>query len=426
MSEKTQKVQMKIQRVSGKISENKYLKAVSNGLMSTLPVMIIGALSTLLGSLNFEAYQNFIQSTGLKGLFSSLSTMTLGLVAVYAVFLIAFKLAEVFGQDSIGAAGAGLISLMSFMVLLPTIQTEDISAIPFQFLGAQGLFVSIIVGLIAARIYLLFIEKAWVIKLPDGVPPTVARTFSNLTPAIVIVVGFGVIGSLFSLTDYGSIYQFIYTLIQSPLQNIGGTLPALILVVFIQQILWFFGIHGRLVVNPIFLTVWLPLGVENLNAISAGLEPTNIVHTGFYAVLIGIGGAGATLALALLMTFMSKSKQYKTLGKLSLPGTIFGINEPIIFGTPIVLNPIMFIPFVFTPLVLGSISYFLLSVGLFPILNGTHIPVGTPIIMNALLQGSVVIILLQFINIAIAGLIYYPFFKMIDKTAVENESDSAE
>lgn len=422
MSAKTQKMQQKVQRIAGKVGENHYLKSISNGLISILPVMVIGALATLFGALNFEVYQNFIESLGLKDIFSYISNMTLSIVSVYAVFFIGYKFAEVKGQDGTGAIGAGLIALMSFMVLLPTINTEDISAIPFQFLGAQGLFVAIFAGLVASRVYLIFIEKNWTIKLPDGVPPTVSRTFSNLVPATVVVVSFAVISKLFTLTEFGSIFQMMYTMIQTPLQNVGGSYPAIILIVLIQQLLWFVGIHGRLVVNPIFVSVWLPLGIENLERISAGLEPTNIMHTGFYAVLIGIGGAGATLGLAILMSFVAKSKQFKTLGRLSLPASIFGINEPIIFGTPIILNPIMFIPFVFTPLILGTFAYVLISLGIFPILNGTHITVGTPIVINALLQGSAWILALQFINIALATLIYLPFFKILDKQAVEQET----
>ncbi|WP_067840087.1 PTS sugar transporter subunit IIC [Amphibacillus sediminis] len=425
MGEKTQNFQAKIQRVAGKIGENKYLKAVSNGLMSTLPVMIIGSLATLFANLNFEGYQNLIESAGIKSILTAMSTMTIDIVALYAVFFIAFKLASNLGEDGSGAAGAGLISLISFMVLMPIINTEDIRAIPFQYLGAQGLFVAIIVGLISARIYMVFINKAWTIKLPDAVPPTVSKTFAGLMPAIVIVIMFAIVGNLFERTEYGSIYAFIYTLIQSPMQKVGGSFGALILVLLVMQILWFFGIHGRLVVNPVFLSVWMPLGVENLNAINAGLEPTNIVHTGFYAVLIGIGGAGATLGLCILMTFFSKSKQFRTLGKLALPGTIFGINEPLIFGTPLILNPIMFIPFVFAPIILASLSYFIISIGVFPILNGTHIAIGTPMIMNALLQGSGAIVILQLINTVISVIIYYPFFKIMDKKAQENEQSSA-
>lgn len=425
MGVNTPKIQQKMQRVAGKIGENKYLKSISNGLISILPVMILGALATLLGTLNFEAYQGFIESTGLKDIFTAISNMTLSIVSVYAVFFIGYKFSELKGQDGTGAVSAGLIVLMSFMVLLPTINTEDISAIPFQFLGAQGLFVAIFVGLVGARIYLFFIEKEWTIKLPDGVPPTVSRTFSNLIPAIVVVILFAIVGSLFKQTEFGSIFQLFYSFIQAPLQNVGGSFGALILIIFVQQILWFVGIHGRLVVNPIFVSVWMPLGLENLEAISQGIEPTNIVHTGFYAVLVGIGGAGATLSLAILMSFFAKSKQYKTLGRLSLPATIFGINEPIIFGTPIILNPIMFFPFVFTPLILASFSYFMLNIGVFPILNGTHIPIGTPLILNGLLQGSILVIVLQIINIILAVLIYYPFFKTIDNKAIEQENGSS-
>src|SRR5699024_5567459 len=157
--------------------------------------------------------------------------------------------------------------------------------------------------------------------------------------------------SLFSLirftaqmTPYESIHQMLYTLIQAPLQNLGSTYWSMTAFIFTIQILWFIGIHGFIVVSPIFYSVWLPLGVENLVIITRGEEQTNILSGGFYNSFVVMGGSGATIGLAILLLFFSKSKRYKTLGKISLPPAIFGINEPIIFGTPMVLNPFMFVP----------------------------------------------------------------------------------
>lgn len=426
MSTKSQEFQMKLQKTAGKISENKYLKSLSNGLMSTLPAMIIGALASLLGNINLESYQNFIGSTGLDQMFSALENMTLGIVSIYAVFFIAFKLAENFGEQANGSAGAGLIALMSFMILTPLAQLDEADVIPFQFLGAQGLFVAIIIGIISSRIYIVFIQSGWTIKLPDGVPPTVSKTFSNLTPAIVIALLFGIVGMLFKLTSYGSVHQFIYSVIQAPLQGIGDSYGSLVVVILIIHILWFFGIHGGLVVQPIIMGVWLPLGLENLDAISAGGDPTNILHPGFHYTFISLGGAGAALGLSIVMAFMTKSKRYKTLGRLAFPGTLFGINEPLIFGTPIILNPYMFIPFVVAPLINGSLIYFLMYSGIVPLTNGFLTPLGTPVFVNGLLQGSIIFAVLQLIGIVISALLYYPFVKKIDRDALRDEQQEVE
>lgn len=421
MSEKNQQFQATIQKFAGRLSGNTYLKSISNGLMSVLPAMIVGALATLFANINLEFYQAFIDNNGIKAVLTVISSMTLDAVALYAVFFIGFKLAESFGQDGSGSAGAGLASLMSFMVLTPVSLFDESRFIPLQYLGAQGLFVAIIVGIISARIYVYFISKGLTIKMPEGVPPTVSKTFANLTPSVVIIALFGIVGAVFSNTPFGNIHEFIYSIIQSPLQNLGGNYVSLIAVILIVHLLWFVGIHGMLVVMPIIMTVWLPLGVENLNAINSGMEPQNILHMGFWMTFVSVGGAGTSLGLTLLMSFLSKSKRYKTLGKLALPGTLFGINEPVIFGTPIILNPYMLVPFVLAPLLAGSTAYFLMSSGIIPLTNGVYAPVGTPILVNSIMQGGFVFAVVQLINIVISSIVYFPFFRKIDRDALRDE-----
>lgn len=412
--------QQKLQSVAGKISSNRYLKAISDGLMSALPALIIGAFSTLLSGMQFEAYQNFITSTGIKEILELPAQYTTNMIAVYAVFFIAYRLAGSFDKDG---APAGLIALMSFFVLTPTglLGENDAIALPFQFLGAQGLFVAIIVGLISSRLYVLIVDKGFTINMPDGVPPTVAKTFTGLVPGILIVVLFTIVSFLFRMTEFVSMHQFVYSFIQTPMQNLGGGFWSLIAMTLVIHTLWLLGIHGMLVILPIYLSIWMPLGVENLDAIAAGQELPNIVNTAFAQVFMLLGGSGATLGLAIIMAFMAKSKRYKTLGRISLPGTIFGINEPLIFGLPIVLNPYLAIPFVVAPLVAVIIPYFLMASGMIGKLAGAHLPLGTPAFFNAILQGGVVILIVQVLMIIVTGLIYYPFFRVIDKQALKEE-----
>lgn len=415
--------QQTLQSTAGKISSNKYLKAVSDGLMSILAVLIIGAFSTLLSGMQIEPYQNFIQNTGIIEILRLPALYTTDMVAIYAVFFIAYRLATSFDVDG---GPAGLIALMSFFVLTPSDVLEESSVLPFQFLGAQGLFVAIIVGLISARLYALILEKGLVITMPEGVPPTVSRTFTGLVPAILIVSFFTIVSYSFRATDFGSMHQFVYSFIQTPLQNLGGGFWSLIAMTLVIHTLWLLGIHGMLVILPIYLSIWMPLGVENLNALEAGQELPNIVNTAFAQVFMLLGGSGATLGLAIIMTFFAKSKRYKTLGRIALPGSIFGINEPVIFGLPIVLNPYIAIPFVLAPLVSVIIPYFLMAANIIPKLAGAHLPLGTPAFFNAMLQGGVVILLVQIAMIAVTGLIYYPFFRVIDIQAYKQEEDSEE
>ncbi|WP_078578258.1 PTS sugar transporter subunit IIC [Salipaludibacillus agaradhaerens] len=419
---KTQELQMKLQETAGKISGNKYLKAISDGLLSTLPALIIGAFSTLLASMAIESYQEFITNTGLKDILQLPSIYTINIISIYAAFFIAYRLSVSFNKDG---APAGLISLISFLLLTPFTFMEDESRVlPFQFLGAQGLFVAIIVGLISARLYVFIVDRGITIKMPDGVPPTVSKTFAGLIPAILIVILFTIVNVIFANTNFGSAHDFIYSFVQAPLQNLGGGFWSLIILTLVVQVLWLLGIHGMLVILPIYYSIWMPLGVENLDALAAGEALPNIVNTGFFMTFVIAGGSGLTLSLCLLMAFWAKSKRYKTLGRLALPGSFFGINEPLIFGLPIVLNPYFAIPFIVGPLLGAIIPYAAMSAGLVPYVAGAHLPLGTPVIVSAFLQGGFILIVMQMINFIIAGLIYFPFFRAVDKKAYQEEQQS--
>ena len=312
------------------------------------------------------------------------------------------------------------------MILTPLTMSGEELFVPLEFLGPQGLFVAIIFGLLAARIYVLIIKNGWTIKLPAGVPPTVSRSFLNLTPGFIIAAIMAAINGAFSITVYGSVHDFVYTLIQTPLQNLGGSYWALVTVILTVHILWLFGIHGMLVIMPIYQGVWLPLGLENVSALAAGDPLPNIVSSAFFMTFVIIGGSGATLGICIYMAFRAKSERYKKLGKLALPGSFFGINEPLIFGMPIVLNPYLAIPFILSPLASGTIAYLVMNFGLVPIANGTPTPLGVPIIANAFIQGGFILIVTQIILLVVTAIIYYPFFKALDKKAVADEKNHDE
>lgn len=153
-----------------------------------------------------------------------------------------------------------------------------------------------------------------------------------------------IVKAIFNVTPWGSVHAVIYTFLQTPLQNLGGSIWALLLAMFVVHLLWLFGIHGMLVVLSVMMPIWISLDLQNLEAYQAGEPLPNIVGLAFVMVYILLGGSGATLGLNLLMLFRAKSQRFKTLGKLAIPAGICGINEPILFGTPIILNPIMAIP----------------------------------------------------------------------------------
>jgi PTS system cellobiose-specific IIC component len=169
--------------------------------------------------------------------------------------------------------------------------------------------------------------------------------------------------------------------------------------------------------------MYLPLSLENLDALAAGSALPNIITQSDWFIFGMIGGGGATIGLALFYAFFAKSERFKTLGRIALPASLVGINEPITFGSPVVMNPILMIPFFLTPLILWTISYVLRLVGFLPYLNGTNIPTGTPLVFSAFITGGWLTALVQLGLIALSFLIYYPFAKLLDKKALAEENN---
>lgn len=418
------KLQEKVMPVATKLSENKYLSAITDGLSGILPAIMVGAIATLLGGLPFEGYQSFMAP--IIPYLNLAADFTIDIIALILVFFIASNMANKFNVDG---NIPGLLGLISFLILTPleTVETEAgaTAFISFEWLGATGMFVAIFVGLIVGRVYVALVKKGLVIKMPDGVPPTISKAFGGMIPGFVIAAGALIIKALFDLTAFGSVHALIYHYVQTPLQSLGGSFGALLLCVFVVHFLWLFGIHGMLVVLSVMMPIWMSLDLENLTAYQNGDPLPNIVGLAFIMTYVLLGGSGATLGLNMLM-LRAKSKRFKTLGGLAFPAGICGINEPIIFGTPIILNPLMAIPFILSPMVVATLAYVFTVIGIVPEPSGVSMALGTPIIMTGFLQGSWRIVVLQVLLVFVAALIYYPFFKMADKQAYEQETAGAE
>ena len=378
--------------LSSKVASNVYLDAISKGLMGTLPILIIGSIGCLLGVFPFDPYLQFIEKIGVKTYFLAASTVTTSCLSIYAAFLIGYRLAGSFKCDQIPA---GLISVFAFFITTPL--TKD-SGLMMEFMGAKGLFGAMIAALIATRIYCAFMNVDKLkIKMPDGVPPMIANTFTALIPAILVGLIFIAVATIFSFTPYGSFTQLVYTVIVTPLNSLGGSVWSLVVLILVQMLLWFFGIHGSNVISGVITAVYLPMAFS------------------------GIGGAGGTLSLCIVILLFAKSKQNKTMGKLGIIPGLFTINEPVVFGYPLIMNPLMAIPFILTPIVQTLVAYFSMYIGLVPRFTGVQVPWCMPIILKPLLAGGWQAAILQVVCIFIGCLIWYPFFKVSDKQRYEQE-----
>lgn len=414
----------KLNPIMTKLANNPTLKGISSGMMGSIIVTLVGSMCLLLAVFPIQAVQNFVEAIGIKPLLLNVNTYTIGCLALYIVVMITNALVKSYKPDEDGIAPA-VAALMSFLIVTPIGATaEEVGAIPTTWLGAAGVFSAMIIAIVTAKIFVLVKEKGWTIKMPDSVPPMVSRTFEGLIPGIVVAIIFMVISALFAKTSYGCMHQFVYSIIQTPLQGLGGSLPAMCLFTIIAQLLWFFGIHGTNVISPIYTPIWLTLDLANQaavaqNGMGAG---ENIIGLAFFNTFTW---GGCVLGFVLLMAFRAKSSQYKSLGRLSLVPALFGITEPVIFGTPLVLNFNFFIPFVFGNVVAILVAYGAIAIGLVPTLMGASTVFGLPIGFHAAIQGSWQAVVLQIAVMAIVGLIWYPFFKKADNDAYKLEQEAA-
>jgi PTS system cellobiose-specific IIC component len=414
-------LQGKFQEAMGAFANNKYIKSISNGMLFIMTPIIVGSIFTLLVNLPIPAYLDFIKSTGLSGILGLPIHFTSDIMALLASFFIAFSLAKQFGKDG---GMAGLLSLICFLILTPLGSIENGPLyISFDWLGAKGLIVAIIVGLIVSRIYVFFVDKGITIKLPESVPPAVSNSFGGLIPGFATVILSVVIAGLFKATPFGSLDQMIYSCLQVPLEHVTGSLGALILVEIFICVLWFFGIHGTILALGLIMPLYMSLDMQNLAAFQAGTPLPNIIGFQFLVCFVLVSGTGVTMGLTLLMAFRAKSQQYKILGRLALPTSLFNINEPIMFGTPIVLNPFMLLPFVAAPVVSTVLAYVAMATGLVPRLNGVQIPWPTPMIISGFIEGGWRVALLQIVCMVSSVLIYFVPFKMLDAKAYDLEKN---
>lgn len=419
----------KIQLAAEKISDNRYLKAVSKGMVMTIPASITGAMLTLIANMPFDGYQEFIQSNGLKTLLLLPGIFTSNIMGLIVVYFIAFNLAKSYKIDGMFP---GFLAIVSFLILTPLATVEQqvhdtvrpVDFISFDFIGSRGMFVGIIVGLTVAKLYSWFIKNNITIRMPDSVPSFVEKSFSSIIPFFSITFLMACISWGFSFTSYGSAHNLVYSVLQVPIQQIGGSIGGVMVAYALIGLFWWFGIHGKAIIFGVYAPILQTMTIENMNAAAAGTTPPNLIDFGFTSAFLEIGGGGCVLGLAICFIFFAKSEQYKSVGRITSIPTFFGINEPITFGTPICLNPMFLLPTVITPLVTGLIGYVSITTGLVPRMVGAQLPTGTPTFVNAVIAGGWRMLLAQIVCVIVATAIYFPFFKMADNVEYKREQEA--
>ena len=423
---------------AGKMQSNKVLSAIKDAFVDNMPVVIMGAFCTLfqfiLSATAAQGYQISLANVPGFGWLASLWDMwgmmnygCMNFMAVAIVFLVSMHYAENLGHA--GDKTAPAVALASFVSLINTkIMYTPEGGEPVQaatgvlntFTNAQGLFVALIVGILATLIYVKLIQSGKLtLKLPDSVPPNVAHSFSVLFPAVVTILCFGLLGFVMDKVFHSSFFTLIAT-IMAPVQAIMTGLPGYLVIVLIMMLLWWFGIHGPNVMGAVTTPFMTAAYAANNAAFAAGEPLPNIICTPFGSAFFSHTGSGITGGLIIAILLFSKRDDYKAIARLAIPCGIFNINEPIIFGIPMVMNPLLGIPFFLAPVVSVTVGYILTVIGICPRF-GVDAPWTTPTGILGFLAsgGNIMGGLSQLLAFATSILVYTPFVIIANKQASE-------
>lgn len=420
-------IEDKLMPIAFKLSNQRHMRSIRKGIVATLPLTIVGSFFVILLNVPINGYAEFIAPY--KAIIDVPFRFTVGILALYATYGIGAALANSYNLDEVSG---GMLSTVAFLIstVVPIQVTQPIEGVigsgrylNIANLSSSSLFGAIVASIVSVEIYRIMKQKNITIKMPDGVPPEVSNSFGAMMPAFVIIILFWILRHFLNF-DISAVLSDLLM----PLKNIlaGNSLLGGLLTVFLITFFWVLGIHGPAIMGPVIRPIWDVAIAENMDAFANGVSSTNLPNIfteQFLQWFIWIGGAGATLALVVLF-LSSKSKYLKSLGKLSfLPG-LFNINEPIIFGAPIVMNPILAIPFMLAPMVMTTLTYFLTVSGVIPMMMA-RLPFTMPSPIAAVMSTdwNVMAGILVIVNFIIALVIYYPFFKMFEKQQLERETN---
>ena len=359
----------KLMPVAAKMAANKFLIAVRDGITLAMPLIIIGSLLMVIATgFAIPPLEKWLGDMGIAAYLWKGSDSSFGLIGLVASFGIAHSLTKQYQVDGVPA---GIVSLSTFILVTPFVSGEAGNGMPTTYMAAQGLFVAIILGLINGWVYQWFINHNIQIKMPESVPPAISKSFSAILPGAALLVGWLIVYGVLDAFGLPNLHMLAKTVLGTPLGLLGNNIVGVIILVLCCSSLWFVGLHGGNIVNKIMEPIWLANLGENAEAFRAGEPLKHIFTTPFMDNFVYIGGAGATIGLVLALAWLARrkhaSKQAKTLAPLTVVPGLFNINEPTMFGLPVVLNILLIIPFVLAPIVNLVVAYAAMATGLVPL-----------------------------------------------------------
>lgn len=420
------KLQNVLLSISSKVETNKYLGSIKEAFTMFVPFIIVGSFGSMLNILVSGANglaQWVPWLSNLSPAFTAINFVTISCMSLPIAFLIGYKLAE---KENLPQLESGLIGLLSYLAVCPnTISTvveglKDpvvVNGLGAGVIGVQGLFVSMIMSMVAVKFFgLLTNIDAFKIKMPDSVPTGIARSFNILIPIFIIITAFSVGGCLFNTFTGNYLNVWIYNIIQLPLQALANTTGGILVLALVNQLFWFLGIHGGMVIEGVRGPLSAAGLAENISAVQAGGVATNILTRGFWTSFVVVGGGGITLSLLIAIFIFSKREDHKSIAKFSLIPGICGINEPVVFGLPLVLNPIFAIPFILNSVIAAFIAVVATNIG-FLTCGVLDCPPGLPVFVTGFISYGIHGIIVQAIILIVTFIIWVPFVLMSNKQA---------
>lgn len=416
----------KLMPVASKMASNKFLIAIRDGITLAMPLLIIGSLLMVIATgFAIPPLEKWLGDMGIATYLWKGSDSSFGLIGLVASFGIAYSLTKQYNVDGVPS---GIVSLSTFILVTPFVTGEAGNGMPTTYMAAQGLFVAIVLGLINGWVYQWFINHNIQIKMPDSVPPAVSKSFSAILPGATLIVGWLIVYGVLDAFKLPNLHMIAKTVLGTPLGLLGNNIIGVVILVMCCSGLWFVGLHGGNIVNKIMEPIWLTNLGENAEAFKAGENLQHIFTTPFIDNFVYIGGAGATIGLVLALAWMARrknaSKQAKTLTPITVVPGLFNINEPTMFGIPVVLNILLLIPFVVAPVVNLIISYLSMASGLVPLTYTAHGWTTPPVISGFLATGSIRASILQIILVVADILLYLPFVAAVEKRFKADEEQA--
>ncbi|WP_281816047.1 PTS cellobiose transporter subunit IIC [Brachyspira pilosicoli] len=434
-------IENKILPIAAKIASNRYLNAIRDGFVFAMPFLIVGSFILLILNLPFTDKSNFLYMEWYDNLMKAFKGdlvqpfyVSMGIMSLFVAYGIGYSLS---GHYNLNSITGGFLSLFSFLLVSAKVEYVPIveavsksflvdadSYIPVmdvRFMDAKGLFVAIIFGIVSIEIFRFLVHKKLIITLPESVPPAIAKSFELLIPVAVVIVLFQALNIIIQKKLIMMIPELVMKIFE-PLLHVSDSLPSIIILLLVIHILWFAGLHGTNIVDAIVKAITLSNLAINQAALQAGEPVTKIFAGGFFDSYVFMGGVGTTLGLAIAMV-RSKNEHIKSIGKLSIVPAVFNINEPIMFGAPVVMNPVLMIPFIALPIINATIAWIFTKLNIIGHIVSL-VPWTTPGPLAALLATNLNVgsMILSLVLIFTSYLAYIPFLKTYEISLEKEES----